>query len=143
MQKDDNNLNSDINIAAPSKKSIFIQILYNIAGTISLVLGIVGIILPLLPTTPFLLLATACFYRGSKKMHNWLLNHKIFGKYIKDYIEKNAISARIKSKAISVLWITIGITFVFFTDLLYLRIVLLVIAIGVTTHLVKLDTLED
>lgn len=119
------------------------KILYNIAGSISLVLAILGIFLPLLPTTPFLLLTASCYYRGSKKMHDWLMNHKIFGKYITDYIEKKAISSRIKTKAIIVLWITMSITAIFFVNSIWIHILLLIVAIGVTIHLVSLNSLDE
>ena len=57
------------------------------AGTVFLALGVVGILLPLLPTTPFLLLAAACYAKSSKRFSNWLLNNRVFGKIIKDYRE--------------------------------------------------------
>ncbi len=112
------------------------------AGSISLGLGILGIITPLLPTTPFLLLAAACYYRGSDRLHNWLLNHTVFGKYITDYLEKRAIPGRMKIKTVSLLWITIGISAVFFTDSLWIRLLLLIIAVIVSVHLVRLKTLK-
>lgn len=59
-----------------------------VLGFVSLILGIVGIILPLLPTTPFLLLSAYCFSRSSEKFHNYILNNKVFGQYIRDYNEK-------------------------------------------------------
>ncbi|MFC1563562.1 YbaN family protein [candidate division KSB1 bacterium] len=120
-----------------------IRILFNAAGTFSLGLGLLGIVTPLLPTTPFLLLSAACYYRGSDRMHNWLINHRVFGKYIRDYIDKRAIPGRIKTNAISLLWITIGVTAVFFVDSLIARIILLVIAILVTIHLMMLRTMKE
>lgn len=59
-------------------------------------LGVIGIALPLLPTTPFLLLAALCFSRGSEKIHQWLLNHPTFGPPIHDWQSKRAISRRSK-----------------------------------------------
>ncbi|MFC1493138.1 YbaN family protein [candidate division KSB1 bacterium] len=125
------------------KRPKIVRILLNLAGTISLGLGILGIVTPLLPTTPFLLLSAACYYRGSYRLHNWLMNHSVFGKYITAYIEKRAISGRMKTKTIFLLWITIGITAVFFVESIIVRIILFVIAILVTIHLVKLNTLNE
>ena len=67
-----------------------------IVGCLSLGLGIIGMFLPVLPTTPFLLLSAGCFLRSSKSLYDWLLNHKYFGEYIKDFIEHRAISKKIK-----------------------------------------------
>ena len=64
------------------KKAIFV-----VSGTISLGLGAAGLFLPILPTTPFLLLSAACYYKGSERMHRWLLNNKLFGDYIRNYKE--------------------------------------------------------
>ena len=111
------------------------------AGILSLTLGGIGIFLPLLPTTPFLLLSSACFVKSSTKLHNWLINHKIFGLYIKNYIEHKAITLRSKIVAISLLWICITSSTFFFIDILWLRILLFIIAAGVTIHLLKLKTL--
>ena len=63
--------------------NIFLRYLLIVFGTFFLFLGLIGIILPLLPTTPFLLLAAACYARSSKKYHSWLLKNKLFGSYIK------------------------------------------------------------
>ncbi len=109
-------------------------------GTLSLVLGIIGIFLPLLPTTPLLLLASICYAHSSKRFYNWLLNNRIFGKYIHDYREGRGVSLKHKIVAISLLWITIGATACFFVSLWWVRIILLGIAAGVTYHLVKIKT---
>lgn len=71
-----------------------------ILGFVSLALGIVGIIVPLLPTTPFLLLSAYCFNHSSEKFHNYILNNKIFGQYIRDYNEKKGITLKNKITAI-------------------------------------------
>lgn len=71
-----------------------------ISGIIFFILGIVGILLPLLPTTPFLLLSTFCFARSSKKLHDWLLFHPSFGPAIIDWRENGSISKRNKTYAI-------------------------------------------
>ena len=74
--------------------------LWFLAGSLALVLGIIGIFLPLLPTTPFVLLAAACFARSSTRVHNWLLAHKTFGPLIRNWRDHGAISRRGKRAAL-------------------------------------------
>lgn len=109
------------------------------AGTVSILLGILGIILPLLPTTPFLLLAAASYARSSVKFYNWLINNRFFGSYIKNYREGKGIPLRVKVSAISFLWITILITAVFFIPVIAVKILLIIIAAAVTVHIVKIQ----
>lgn len=114
-----------------------------IIGSIFVILGTLGIFLPLLPTTPFLLLAAACYLKSSEKLHDWLLNHKLLGKFISNYIKYKAISIRSKVVSITLLWLTIGYSILFVASLFYVRIILLVIAIGVSIHLLSLKTLKN
>jgi len=116
--------------------------LWIITGTFFLALGIIGIFLPLLPTTPFLLLSAACYFKGSKKMHDWLLNNRWFGSYIRNYHEGKGVSAKVKAITITALWITIGYSTMFAVNILIIRIILVLIAVGVTIHLVRLPTLR-
>ena len=119
-----------------------IRWLWIIAGSISLALGIIGIFLPLLPTTPFLLLTAACYARGSSRLYNWLLNNKMFGKYIRNYREGKGIPARSKALAITLLWLTIGFSIFYVIPILIVRIVLLAIAIVVSIYIISLPTLR-
>lgn len=114
--------------------------LYFLLGTIFLVLGGVGIILPILPTTPFLLLSLACYYQSSKRMHNWMLHNKWFGSYLRNYTEGKGISLKAKLFTISLLWILIGYSVFFVVNIMIVQILLFVIAIGVSIHLIKLPT---
>jgi uncharacterized membrane protein YbaN (DUF454 family) len=118
-----------------------IRALWTAGGTIFLGLGIIGIILPLLPTTPFLLLAAFCYLRGSERMHGWLLGNKWFGEFIRNYQEKRGIPLRIKIWATSCLWITIAISIFFFIEIIWIRIILVIIAAAVTYHIVTFKTL--
>lgn len=111
-------------------------------GIISVILGTAGILLPLLPTTPFLLLSAYCFLNSSKKLHTWLINHKYFGKYIYNYCTYKAIPLKTKIISISLLWITIGFSIFFIVKIIHAKIFLLFIAIAVTWHLLSLNTLE-
>ena len=112
------------------------------AGCISLTTGIIGIFLPILPTTPFLLLSAACFIRSSKNLYLWLINHKILGIYIKNYIEYKAITKKSKIISISLLWFCIINSALFFVKSLWIKIILFIIAICVTIHILKFNTLN-
>lgn len=75
-----------------------------LVGTLALVLGVAGIFLPLLPATPFLLLASACYVRSSERMHRWLLGHGRLGAYIRAFEEGRGIPARAKALALITMW---------------------------------------
>lgn len=112
-------------------------------GSIFMIIGVIGIFIPLLPTTPFLLLASACFIRGSEKCHNLFLNNKLFGKYIKNYLDKKGITLQAKIYTIIMLWVSILISSIFAVSILWVRIILILIAIIVTTHLLMIRTLSE
>ncbi len=112
------------------------------AGCICLFLGIIGIVVPLLPTTPFLLLSSYLFFKSSPRLQHYLLNHKYVGTYIKNYQITKAIPLKLKIFTISFLWITILISVIIFSDLLWLCILLISIAIAVTIHLLSFKTLR-
>jgi uncharacterized membrane protein YbaN (DUF454 family) len=112
-------------------------------GTLSVALGFLGIFLPLLPTTPFLLLAAACYIRSSQRFYCWLINNRYFGKYIRDYREKGGIPLKLKVYVISLMWVVMAATAIFVIDLLVVRILLVVIAGGVTIHLLSLKTIRE
>ncbi|MDL2228074.1 YbaN family protein [Odoribacter sp. OttesenSCG-928-L07] len=116
------------------------KILFIIFGCISLALGVLGIFLPILPTTPFLLLSSFLFLKSSDRLYNWLLNHKYFGKYIRDFQIHKAIPLSVKITSVSLLWITISISAIFFVEMWWLRILLFAIAIGVTVHILSFKT---
>jgi len=106
------------------------------AGTLCTGLGIIGIFIPILPTTPFLLLAAACYMRSSERFYQWLINNRIFGAYVRNYIEGRGMPVRIKVFTILLLWLTIGLSITFGVQNIVIRIVLICIAIGVTVHIV-------
>jgi uncharacterized protein len=124
----------------PRVKSRFLRILLNILGFFFTGLGFIGLFLPLLPTTPFLLLAAACFARSSDKFYNKLLSSKYLGVYIRNYIEKKGVPLKVKLTAITFVWAGMAISIIFATEVLVVRIILIIIAIGVTIHLAKLKT---
>lgn len=108
-------------------------------GSFFLILGFIGIFLPLLPTIPFLVLAAACYFRGSERMHKWLISSKWLGSYIKNYQEGKGIPPKAKILSISLLWITIGYSAVFLIHILIVRLIFILIAIGVTTHILSIN----
>jgi uncharacterized membrane protein YbaN (DUF454 family) len=117
------------------------------AGTICVVCGAIGIVLPILPTTPFLLAAAACYFKSSPRMHRWLLNNKYFGEYIRNYTEGKGLTVRTKITALTVLWATIVVSIVFalprllpIAFVLPLQIVMVVVAAVVTAYLMRLPT---
>lgn len=116
-------------------RSKFKRILYYILGTMCLVLGAIGIFFPILPTTPFLLLAAACYVRSSQKAYDWLLNNKIFGQYIRNYREGKGMPIKIKLITLTFLWITILISVVLIR-ILWVQILLIIIASGVSIHII-------
>jgi len=118
-----------------------IKIILVSAGCTSLSLGVIGIFVPLLPTTPFLLLASVCFIRSSDRLYQWLIHHKLFGNYIRCYIQFRAISKRAKVVSVSLLWTFIGYSAVLIVNTTWLRIILALIATGVTVHILRLHTL--
>ena len=115
------------------------KLLLVVLGFISLSLGVLGIFLPVLPTTPFLLLSAFLFARSSTKLYSWLLFHRHFGPYIKDFLEHKSIPLHVKIISISMLWVSILLS-VYFVEILFVRILLVLIAIGVTLHILSFKT---
>ena len=111
-----------------------------LAGTVFTAIGIVGILIPVLPTTPFLLLAAACYLRGSEKFYHWLLSNKLFSFYIRNYIEGKGMPLKIKIFTLTLLWLSIGISIWIGTQNLAIRIILALVAAGVTVHIITIKT---
>ncbi|WP_028857689.1 YbaN family protein [Psychrilyobacter atlanticus] len=111
-------------------------------GFLSLLLGTLGIFLPLLPTTPFLLLSASLFSKSSEKFHRKLMGNKILGEYIYNYSEKKGLKRREKIISLGTLWGGILFSFMKISNV-HGRIFLLVVLAGVTYHLLKLKTLKN
>ena len=124
-------------------KKTFHQYILLCIGILSVALGTAGIFLPLLPTTPFLLLAATCFLRSSKRLHVWIMNHKWFGPYIYNYCTYKAIPKKTKITTIALLWITITYSALWVVPILAVKILLFFIAVAVTWHVLSLNTLEN
>lgn len=119
------------------KKYILIAV-----GCLSLVLGILGIFLPLLPTVPFLLLTAYCFARSSDRLYQWLINHKTFGSYIYNYQTYRAITRKTKVMAIAFMWGSMGISMSLLPSV-YICLLLLFLGMGVTFYILSLQTLKQ
>ncbi len=115
-----------------------IKILLIITGTFFIGIGIIGIFVPLLPTTPFLLISVALYARSSRKFYDWLINNRFLGIYIKNYREGKGIPLKVKIFAITLLWITIGCSAIFAIDIFWVRIILVIIAAGATIYIASI-----
>ncbi|MBP1663867.1 MAG: hypothetical protein H6Q19_1007 [Bacteroidetes bacterium] len=117
------------------------KIILIILGSISLGLAILGVFLPLLPTTPLLLLSAALYARSSEKLYDWLLNHPVFGEYIRNFREDKAIPLNIKIIAISTLWLFMLYSIFFIVnEKWYLQVLLASIALGVSIYILSFKT---
>lgn len=119
-----------------------IRWIFLFSGILLTGVGILGMFLPLLPTTVFFLLAAWCYARSSEKFYNWLHKNKYFGKYFSDYSVRKGMSINSKIFALIILWVGILISIVFVTELISVRILLLIIAAGVTWHILAIKTLK-
>jgi uncharacterized membrane protein YbaN (DUF454 family) len=124
-------------------QNLLIRKLLIAAGTFFVVLGIIGVFLPILPTTPFLLLAAWCYARSSKRFYKWLIYNKWFGSYIKNYREGRGIPFKVKVLSITFLWITILFSVFLIVTNLWIRLILIIIAIVVTIHIITIRTFKD
>lgn len=116
------------------------RMLLVVAGTLSVVLGVAGMFLPLLPTTPFLLLAAFCYGRSSERFYQMLLDNRWCGAYIRNCREGRGITLRQKAVAISVLWVSIGNTMWFVGSAMWVKLLLACLASVITLFLVRLKT---
>lgn len=118
------------------------RILLIVCGCMAMILGIMGIFLPLLPTTPFLLLAAACFFRSSPRLYQWLINHKQMGSYFRNFREHKAIPLKAKIISVSMVWITMLIAAFGVVPYLWIRIGLLLLATAISWHILSYKTLK-
>ncbi len=119
------------------------KILFLLTGSVSLGLGVVGVFIPILPTTPFLLLSAYLFAKSSKKAHEWLRKQPFFGKMIIEYQEKGGMRKKVKVIHIVVLWISILATIFFIIDNNYIKLLLIIVAVSVTIHLLHLKIIKS
>ncbi|MCY0966387.1 YbaN family protein [Parathalassolituus penaei] len=111
-------------------------------GWLAVVLGVVGIFLPLLPTTPFLLLAAACFVRTSGRFYQWLLGHPHLGPYVLGYLDGSGLPLKAKVYTLLLMWGSLLLSAFFILDSRYARVLLPLIGVGVTVYILRLPTLR-
>jgi hypothetical protein len=116
------------------------KVFFIVLGSVSLALGLAGLFIPVLPTTPFLLLASFFYLHSSKRLYHWLINHRILGAYLYCYQTLHGIPRKTKIGTLAFLWSTLIISMLLISSLL-VRIFLVAVGIGVTVHLVTLRTL--
>ncbi|MEM3356821.1 MAG: YbaN family protein [Candidatus Bathyarchaeia archaeon] len=143
------NKNTDATATCTPNRNRVKRTIWFIAGTACVALGAVGSVLPILPTTPFLLAAAACYCKSSERAYRWLLNNKWFGEYIRNYKEGRGIPKKTKIAALSVLWVTIGFSTVFALPrllpemiILPMQLAMVAVAVAVSVHILKLPTFK-
>ena len=139
----DQGISADRSGKKPPEPSKLKKGLFVIVGTIFLALGCIGVVLPILPTTPFLLLSAACYYKGSERMHHWILNNKWFGNYIRNYKEGKGLPFKTKIFALAILWLVISYSVLLLVNVFVIQVVLFAVAFGVSVHLITLPTLRQ
>jgi len=107
-------------------------------GTTFVAIGAIGVAVPLLPTTPFLLLAAFCYARGSKRLHSWLLGHRYLGVYLRAYERGEGVSKSAKAISLLLLWGTMMLTIVIFVDNVLVMLVIVAIGLGVSAHIITI-----
>lgn len=117
-----------------------VRALFMVAGTVALGLGILGIFLPVLPTTPFVLLAAACYARGSKRFYRRLLANRTFGPIIIEWERHRSIPYRTKMAAVVLMSLTLATSIVFFVKPVWLKVALGILGIGLALWMIRLPS---
>ena len=119
-----------------------LKLIYNIIGTVSLAFALIGVILPIIPTTPFVLLSAACYYKGSKRLHGWLSHNEMFGPIIRDFEEHGGMRKITKIKALTIMWTAVLASALLILNTFTLRVLVFLIAIIGTLSMLKIKTIE-
>ena len=127
----------------PLVKNRGLRLIWLVTGIFAIILGVIGVFLPVLPTTPFLLLAAACFARSSPRFYDALLNHPVVGPPIRQWRDERTIPKKAKILAISLLVLTLGSTIVFVIPILAVQLLLTGIGLGVVLFLLRIPTRES
>lgn len=120
-----------------------LKILFVFLGSLSLMLAIIGISIPGLPTTPFLLLSATLYVKSSNKLYNWLINHPILGKIIKEYREKKGLTFKKKWLSIIIMWIMISASVTWGISNLHLRVLVIIVGLIGTVFMGRIPTYKD
>ena len=111
------------------------------AGSLCIVLAVLGVFLPLLPTTPFLLLASACYVRSSERLHGWLMGNRLLGGYIRNFRERRGIPLRGRVVTVVLLWLPLLYS-VYRLDLLWLELLLVLMGLVWSVLVFRMKTLK-
>jgi len=122
--------------------SFSMRVILVLLGTLFVVIGIIGIFLPILPTTPFMLLAAGCYAKSSTRFYNWIMNNKIFGPIIREWREYRAIPRKAKWIAMSLLVLTFGTSIIFFVPIFYVQILLTFMCVGMLIFMWRIPVRE-
>ncbi|AKH70251.1 hypothetical protein IMCC21906_02606 [Spongiibacter sp. IMCC21906] len=115
----------------------FIRYSLLVIGWVSFILGMIGLLLPVVPTSPFLILSAACFLRSSPKFYYWLVNHRWFGRYIRYYLNGEGIPRRAKVMILSLLWIMMLSSALLIVKIAWVSVTMLLIAAAVTIYIIR------
>lgn len=118
------------------------KIIFNLLGSVFVMLGVIGMFLPLLPTTPFLLLASACYVRGSERLHRWLMNNRYLGAYIRNFRDKKGMPMSAKVATLVIFWGSISIS-IWRIDIAPLQIILILVGVFVTLLILRIKTFRE
>lgn len=124
-------------VASPLLRGLLLSL-----GTAALVVGVIGIAVPLLPTTPFLLLTAACYARASARLYHWLMNHRWFGPTLRAWRDHRAIPRRVKPRAMLLIVVTFTAS-ALLVPLLHVRVLLALLGVGVLLFLWRLPVRPD
>ncbi|NLS14537.1 DUF454 domain-containing protein [Vibrio sp. SM6] len=116
--------------------------LFNLAGGLCLFLGLLGLFLPLLPTTPFILLASACWFKGSPRFHIWLHQHKTFGPILMDWQQHRAVAPNVKRKGTVMIVASFAFS-IWWVNALWLKLMLLALAACLLSWFLRLPEIEQ
>ncbi len=119
------------------------RVLFLGLGSLLVAIGVLGVFLPLLPSTIFFLLAAACYARSSERAHNWLMTNRFFGRYLRNYSEHRGATLSTKIGTIAMLWAGLALSAYLITPPLWVYAILAAVGVGVTAHLLRLRTLRD
>ncbi|MET0646474.1 MAG: YbaN family protein [Pyrinomonadaceae bacterium] len=119
-----------------AKKAVLVA-----AGSVCLALAVLGVFLPLLPATPFLLLASACYVRSSERLHGWLMGNRVLGGYIRNFQERRGIPLRAKFATVAVLWLSLLYS-IYRLDLPWVELMLVVMGLTSSFFIFRMKTLK-
>jgi len=123
-------------------RSLSVRVLLVALGTLFVIIGIIGIFLPILPTTPFMLLAAACYAKSSSRFYNWIMNNRIFGPIIREWREHRSIPRKAKTIAMLLIVFTFGTSIVFFVPLFSVQVLLIILLIFMLFFMWRIPTRE-